>query len=126
MTKQLTPLEAFDKALDIICKQKADNNLQSYIDIIEAALEELDEYKKCIDLEQATYISTHNMSVMDTETYNLLHKRSQILELFKDKLDFYFDEPHQCVKVRLNHRLVAGKELIIQCNKEEFNSLKEF
>lgn len=46
MSKKLTSLEAFDKVLDIICKQKADNNLQSYIDIVEMVLEALEIIKE--------------------------------------------------------------------------------
>ena len=38
MNKELTPLEAFEKTLDIVNSRKQDDNLQCYIEIIETAL----------------------------------------------------------------------------------------
>ena len=89
--KQLSPLEALKIVKNNIINDylnidyKQEKNYLCLLDIIEIALKRLEEYKKCIDLDVANYISTHNMSVMDTETYNLLHKRSQALEIIKEK-----------------------------------------
>lgn len=68
-------LEAFDKALDIICCQKHDDNLQTYIDITETELKEKDELEEMFN--------------NDEELIKKLDKKvmyqDEILRIIKDK-----------------------------------------
>lgn len=90
--KNPTPLDVWyllrdyiDKYTTLHLKEKTHiESVDGYsLEIIETALKELEEFKKCIDLKEAQFISTHNMSVIDTETFNQLVKNSQALEIIK-------------------------------------------
>lgn len=68
MSKELTPLEAFDKALDVICCQKRDEQLQHYIDTVENALAEGEKAKKVLEIIKERGLQQVNW-IIHFETY---------------------------------------------------------
>lgn len=89
MSKKLTPLEALNELRNnyvpvFRSRRMGKQQVVKSFAIIEKELKELEEYKKCIDLKETQFISTHNMSVVDTETFNQLVKNSQALEIIKE------------------------------------------
>ena len=119
----MTPLEAFNKIISGGCKGK----YREYCEIVENALKELKEYKKCIGLKEAQFISTHNMSVVDTETFNQLVKNSQALEIIKEKEVDLFSIKYTASFEMYNYRMrksgfAYAHRLLTQ---EEYDFLKE-
>ena len=117
MNKELTPLEALYKLKSQIDEDtyfQYDN--KELLCVIETALKELEEYKKCIDVDEAHFLSTHGVSVVDTETFNQLAKNSQVLEIIKKivKIVDYSD-----------HTIANGNLVILQGGeiktKEEYD-----
>lgn len=133
MGKGLTPLEALNELRNnyvpvFNSRRMGKQQVVKSFAIIENALKELEEYKKCIDLKEAQFISTHNMSVVDTETFNQLVKNSQALEIIKEKridvatlLDCHnVEEYNRWVDIRSHYSYQP-----LKLTQEEWELLKE-
>lgn len=79
--KELEALKRVKSRLDTEDLYLFENDLK----IIESALKELEEYKKCIDLKEANYVSTHKIIAVEEDTYKDLVKNSQALEIIKEE-----------------------------------------
>lgn len=118
MSKELT-------ALQVIIENKGLNGIKEPVEIIESALKDLEEYKKCIDLKEASYVSTHKIVAVEEDTYKDLVKNSQALEIIKNK-GLYWDISYQPYEERGDYR-AWDNELYesVKLTKEEFDLLKE-
>lgn len=130
-TRMNKELNALEHLMNCVCYKCESNDCEKgnfncrlfklYSEVRDALIKELIEYRKCIDLKEAHFISTHNMSVIDTETFNQLVKNSQALEIIKDK-DVNPIDIRCCDTVEQYNVKENGN---IPLTKEEFDILKE-